>query len=214
MKQYLSGLGRGAALLDSRVQILRPAADALAASDFVLGTFRVGSAQYEFAVSTATGEIFTSERLAEFQDCCTRRIAAQLGLQDCEYTAYCLMELYAPAWQEEKSEWPYERAYLGALIPAGVTDMDAYAAQAISDGNVRILLYLACRSSELREGRWSAEALSDWDAVEADLFGFAEDEALPSLDTFPRDYHYATDRPRMTLSSTQIRYSPANTEGS
>ena len=129
MKQYLSGLGRGAALLDSHVDVQRPAADTLVASDFVKGSFRANGQTWDFAVDTATGEIYTSERLSEFTDCCVRQIAARLGL-DSEYVADCLMELWRPAWQEEKSEWPRQRAYLGEVLPVGVTDMDAYAARA------------------------------------------------------------------------------------
>lgn len=206
MKQYLSG--RGASLGDCHVDVLRPAADTLVASDYVKGTFRANGRTWDFAVNTVNGEIYTSERLSEFTDCCVRQIAARLGL-DSEYVADCLMELWRPAWQEEKSEWPRQRAFLGEVLPVGVTDMDAYAAQALEDEDVRILLFLACRDGELREGRWSGETLSDWDAVEVQLFGFSPDEPLPTRETFPKDYHDAADRIRVTLTPDGVRYSPA-----
>lgn len=214
MKQYLSGLGRGAALLDSHVDVLRPAADTLVASDFVKGSFRANGQTWDFAVDTATGEIYTSERLSEFSDCCVRQITARLGLDRSEYVASCLTELWRPAWQEENIEWPWEEAYLGEVLPVGVTDMDAYAAQALEDEDVRILLFLACRDGELREGRWSGDTLSDWDAVEVELFGFSADEPLPTLETFPRDYHYVNDRVRVTVMPGEVRYRPAQSEGS
>ncbi len=214
MKQYLSGLGRGAALLDSHVDVLRPAADTLVASDYVKGSFRANGQTWDFAVDTATGEIYTSERLSEFSDCCVRQITARLGLDRSEYVADCLTELWRPAWQEENIEWPWEEAYLGEVVPVGVTDMEAYAARALEDEDVRILLFLACRDGELREERWSGETLSDWDAVEVQLFGFSDAEPLPTLETFPRDYHYVNDRVRVTVMPGEVRYRPAESEGS
>ena len=205
MKEYL---GRGAALADSHVDVLRPDVDKLVASDFVKGTFRAGGETYEFAVNTVTGEVYTSERLAELTQCLTTQIAARLGLDPDACVSDCLMELYRPAWQEENSEWPWQRAYLGEVLPVTVTDMDAYAAQCLADENVRVLLYFACRADELYEGRWRTDELEDWEAVEVQLFGFASDEPLPSPETFPRDYHYATDRPRMSLTPAEISWSP------
>ncbi len=214
MKDYLSGLGRGAALADSHVDVLRPAADKLVASDYVKGSFRAGGETYEFAVNTVTGAVYTSERLAELKERIVAHITARLGLDPGVCVADCLMELWRPAWQEENAEWPWERAYLGEVIPVDVTDMDAYVDEALADQDVRILLYLACRSGELWEGRWSDDELADWDAVEVELFGFADDEPLPSLEIFPSDYHYETDRPRMTLTPTEVRYTPGIKEGS
>ncbi len=209
MKDYLSGLGRGAALLDSHVDVLRPDADKLVPSDYVKGTFRAGGAEYEFTVDTVTGEIYTSERLAELTERLTARIASRLGLRPEACVADCLMELWKPAWHEVRSEWPWERAYLGEVLPVSVTDMDAYAAQVLADADTRVLLFLACRDDELYDGRWTAGDLADWDAVEVQLFGFASDEPLPDPETFPTDYIYASDRTRVTLTPEQVDFRAA-----
>lgn len=208
IKAYLSDLGSGAVLQDSHVDVLRPEADKLVASDFVEGTFRAGGETYEFAVNTVTGEIYTSERLPELTEKLTARLTARLGLPSDACTADCLMELSRPAWQEESAEWPWLRAFLGHVVPVSAVDLDDYAAQTLADEDVRILLYLACPADELWDGRWSSDDLAGWENVEIQLFGFAADEPLPTRETFPSSYLYGSDRPRMTLTPEAVLYRP------
>ena len=206
MKAYLSDRGSGAALQNCHVDVLRPEADKLVASDFVEGTFRAGGETFEFAVNTVTGEIYTSERLPELTEKLTARLTARLGLPSDACVADCLMELSRPAWQEESTEWPWLRAHLGHVLPVRAGDLDAYAAQILADEDVRILLYLACPADELRDGRWSTGDLAGWENVEIQLFGFAADEALPTLETFPVDYLYCSDHPRVTLTPETVQF--------
>ena len=60
-------------------------------------------------------------------------------------------------------------------------DMDAYAAQAISNENIMVRLYVACRSSELYKGRWTDEDLADFSSplLMPDMF---EHSSSPMLD--------------------------------
>ena len=197
IREYLAG--RGAEITECYTELLRPDGTKPISSDFVKGSFRMDGADYELAVNTVTGEVYTSERLDELEERLVALISARLGLEPAARVASCLVELWRPSWQAGHSEWPEHRSYLGHVLPVTVSDMDAYAAQALEDENVRVLLYLTCRSDELREGRWSGDALAGWRDVEIELFGFAADESLPSPETFPHDYHYAADRPRLTL---------------
>ena len=206
IKEYLSG--RGAEITECYVEMLRPDGTKPVASDFVKGSFRVGGADYNFAVNTVTGAVYTSERLAELNERIVARIAAQLGLDARDCLADCLVTLYAPPWQTPNAEWPWARSCLGSVLPVDLADMDACAAQLLADENARILLYLACRADELYEGRWTVADMAGWEAVEVHLFGFAADEPLPAAETFPRDYFDASDRPQMTLNETAIRYFP------
>ena len=206
MKAYLSGLGGGAALESGYVEVLRPDADKLVATDFVKGLFRAGGETYEYAVNTVTGGIYTSERFAEFAACCAAQALSRLGLDADDCVTVCGMTLYAQPWQTPRSEWPWERSCLGQVLPADTADMDGYVSRALADEDVRVQLFIACRADELREGRWNADTLSDWKSVEVRLFGFAPDEPLPTAETFPKDYFYAADRPCITLNETGIIY--------
>ena len=57
IKAYLSG--RGAVITESYVEALRPDGTKAVHSDFVKGKFRIDGEEYQFAVNTVTGEIWT-----------------------------------------------------------------------------------------------------------------------------------------------------------
>ncbi len=204
IKDYLSG--RGGRLTESYVELLRPDGTKDVASDFVKGTFRAGGADYEFAVNTLTGAVYTSEKLPELQSRCAAKMLAQLGLDADEAAAACRMELYTRPWQTPQPEWPWARSYLGHVLPTDVTDLDAYASACLADENVRIQLFVACRADALSAGRWTPADMTGWKYFEVRLFGFAADEPLPTPEELPGDLSSSFTGRRMTLQSDVITY--------
>ena len=210
MKGYLSDRDENAVLTESHADVLRPAADQLVLSDYVKGTFRDGGASYEITVNVVTGEIYTSERLPEFAESCIRLIEERLGLNPGDCVGNCsVMELYAPAWQKENPEWPWERAYLGRVLPVGLRDMDAYAAQALSNGDVRLVMYLACRDTDIGPERWTEADIADWDNTEVTLLALTgPGAALPSSEELTVDYRNSFAGDRLQLSDRGIAFQP------
>ena len=210
MEDYFSGKERGAVITESHAQVLRPDADKLALSDFVLGTFKDGGEEYEFAVNVVTGGIYTSERLQEFEESCIRFLEGQLGLNPSDCVGLCsVMELYAQPWQETNPDWPWEKAYLGHVIPAAVQDMDAYATQALSNEDVRLIVYLACRNTVLSSGRWTEADISDWHNTEVTLMALSgKDAALPEADELTVDYRNNFQGDRLVFSDKGITFTP------
>ena len=206
IRDYLPG--RGSEITEIYVEMLRPDGTKPVSSDFVKGKFRLDGAEYDFAVNTVTGEIYTSEHLPEFSASCGAQLLSRLGLDARACLTDCRMTLYTAPWQEPNPEWPWERSCLGSVLPVDVADMDAYAAQAIADENITVRLYVACRSNELYKGRWTDADLAGWNDTQAELFGFAPGEPFPTLETCPGSYHSAADRPRMTLRQGNISYRP------
>ena len=164
MKEYLAERGGRASLTESHADVLRPDADRLVLSDFVKGTFRDGSGEYEFAVNVVTGEIYTSESLPLFQEACVRLIEARLGLEPSNCVGTCTVWTCAPAWETPRSEWPDETAYLGHVLPVGVTDLETAAARAIGDGLIRLSVDIACLEA------LSAELKDRIDVIEREIY--------------------------------------------
>ncbi len=209
MKDYLSGKG-GAVITESHAQVLRPDADKLALSDFVLGAFKYREEDHEFAVNVVTGEIYTSERLPEFETCCIQALEDQLGFTPADCVGTCsVMELYAPPWQETNPEWPWEKAYLGHVIPANVQDMDTYATQALSNEDVRLIVYMVCRNTTLGSGRWTEGDISDWHNTEVTLMALnGRDAALPAAEALTADYRNGFQGGSLILSDKGITFTP------
>ena len=170
IKEYLAGRGE---IEECYADVQRPDADKLIVSDYAKGTFRMGGESYEFAVNVVTGEIWTSERTAECTDCCLRLLEARLGLEPAACKARCAMWTHAPAWQTPNEDYPDETAYLGQVVPVGIEDMDAYAAQAIADGNIRVDAHIFC-TELLSEDRWTLDDTADWDYVTVCLYAVDE----------------------------------------
>ena len=208
IKNYLSG--RGASITECYVELLRPDGTRAWAADYVKGKFRIEGEEYQFAVNTVTGEIWTSERLPEFCGCCVRSIFSRLGLRSDlnPYVTDCIADFYAPPGKAISEEFPWARSYLGSVISDDVTDLRAYAEQALADEDVRILLYVACHADELWEGRWSTDDLAGWENVEIALFGFPEGEPLPSREDFPTEYIYTFTGPRVSLLPDRVEWDP------
>ena len=205
MKDYLSG--RGGKLTECYVEMLRPDGTKPVASDYVKGTFRMDGEDYEFAVNTVTGAVYTSERMSELQSCCTAQILSRLGLDADETVTDCLVELYSQPWQTPNDDWPWERSYLGCVLPVDAdTDMDGFAAQYLADPDARVLLFVACRADELSAGRWTPAVLAGWNKVEIQLFGIPADEPLPSPEGFPGDQLSSFTGRYMTLHDDVITY--------
>ena len=171
INEYLAG--RGAVIEECYADVQRPDADKLIVSDFAKGTFRADGESYEFAVNVKTGEIWTSERTAECTECCIRLLEERLGLEPTACKARCMMWTDAPAWQTPNADYPDETAYLGQVVPVGIEDMEAYAAQAIADGNIRIDADIFC-TEPLSEERWTLDDTADWDDVTVWLYAVDE----------------------------------------
>ena len=208
IKSYLSG--RGAEITECYVELLRPDGTRAYASDYVKGKFRWGGDEYQFAVNTVTGEIYTSERLPQFCGYCTRSIFSRLGLRSDlhPYVTECIADVYAPPGKAIGEEFPWERSCLGSVISDDVTDLQAYAGEALADEDVRILLYVACHADELWEGRWSTDDLAGWENVEIAIYGFPEGEPLPSQKDFPTEYIYTFTGPRVNLLPDRVEWDP------
>ena len=208
MKEYLAERGGRASLTESHADVLRPDADRLVLSDFVKGTFRDGSGEYEFAVNVVTGEIYTSESLPLFQEACVRLIEARLGLEPSNCVGTCTVWTCAPAWETPRSEWPDETAYLGHVLPVGVTDLETAAARAIGDGLIRLSVDIACLEA-LSAERWSGSDTVDWNETTVTLYGLGGPEArLPSPEEFTYDYQSAFKGDRLRLSREELRFTP------
>ena len=205
IRDYLSG--RNARITESYVELLRPDGTKAVSSDYVKGTFRVDGADYEFAVNTVTGAVYTSERMSELQSCCTAQILSRLGLDADGTVTDCLVELHSQPWQTPNDDWPWARSYLGSVLPVDVgTDMDGFAAQYLADPDARVLLFVACRANELSAGRWTPAVLAGWSKVEIQLFGIPADEPLPSPEGFPGDLLSSFTGRMMSLHDDVISY--------
>ena len=209
LNDYLSARGGGAALTELHADVQRPDMSHLVVSDFVKGSFRDGGETYEITANVVTGEIYTSERLPEFAESCIRKLEELLGLNpdDCVGNC-CVVDLYAPAWQEEKPEWPQERAYLGQVLPAELKDMDAYAAKAFSDGDIRLIVYLACRDADLGPERWTEAAVADWNGTDVTVMALEPGAPLPSPEELTVSYRNSFSGDRMILCDGKIKFTP------
>lgn len=195
IEAYLSAQ-EGASVSEIYADVQRPDADKLALSDYVKGTFRRGGEEYAFAVDVVTGEIWTSEQLPTFYDACADTIAQRLGLGDC--AAELKLWVDVPAWHTENSEWPWETAYLGEVLPVTVTDMDAYAALALEEENIRIDADIACRMP-LSEKRADT---AGWKNFNIRLYDVGDGElSVPDRETFSGDM--------LWLTETESRFTPA-----
>ncbi len=208
IRNYLSG--RGASVTECYVELLRPDGTRARAADYVKGRFRADGEEYQFAVNTVTGGIWTSERLPQFCGYCTESIFSRLGLRGdpSRYVTDCVADCYAPPGKAVSGEFPWARSYLGSVIPVDVADLRACAEEALADEDVRILLFVACHSDELWEDRWSTDDLAGWENVEIQLFGFPAGEPLPSQKDFPTEYIYNFAGPRVTLLPDRVEWDP------
>ncbi len=214
LKEYLSKRGGDAALTEIHADVQRPDASHLAVSDFVKGTFRAGGETYEITGNVVTGEIYTSERVPEFADSIIRKLEELLGLDPDDCVGNCaVVDLYAPAWQEEKPEWPGESAYLGQVIPADLKDMDAYAAQAFSNGDIRLIIYLACRDTDIGPERWTEADIADWDGTDVTIMELEPGASLPAPEELTVSYRNGFIGDRLTLCDGRIEFRQGKTSG-
>ena len=209
MKEYLAAHG-GGEITDCRVDTLRPDASTLMPSDYVEGTFRAGGETYAFAVNTVTGAVFTSERAEEFRRRCVGAAETALGLPPGSCVGCCAVaERYAPAWQEEKPEWPWATAFLGDVLPVDAQDLDALAAAALTDGSERVIIYIVCRGVPLAPDRWSEADVADWDGAEVSVMALpAPDAPLPAPEELTVDYRNDFPGDLVILSDGGIRFRP------
>lgn len=203
MQEYLSG--RKARLEECHANVLRPDADKLVLSDYVSGTFREGDESCEFAVNVKTGKIYTSEQLPAFTRSCLRLIEARLELPPAACVGGCTLWMDVPAWQEPREEWPDQTTYLGHVLPVGIEDIDACAAQLLTEDSVCLLVELACPREEIKEGRWTLEDLRGLQNTEIILYGIDGD--LPTQEDL-KDYYSSFSGVRLRLRPENITFSP------
>lgn len=118
----------------------------------------------------------------------------------------CAVWTDAPAWVNGNSEWPYETTYLGKVVPVSITDMDAYAVQAIKDGNIRLDIDLVCRGAPLSTERWSLSDTEDWNNTTVTLYGISGE--LPTKESFTEDYLEDFSGDVLQLSREKILFQP------
>ena len=206
IKEYLAARGGSAVLTESYAEVLRPDAGKLVLSDYVKGSFREGDESYHIAVNVVTGKIYSSERLPEFREYCIRALEKRLGLERADCVGNCsVVELYAAPWQEESEEWPWERSYLGPVLPVDVQDLADYADRAISDEDIRLVVDFVCRNTEPDPARWMETGLSDWQSTVVTLMVLPEhDAALPLPEELTVEYRNGFPGVKLTLSERGI----------
>ncbi len=153
MKSYLAQRGGKASVSSIYADVHRVDADRLELSDFVKGTFSADGETYSFWADVVTGEVYTSERMDEFTDCCSARTAELLGLDPSQCVGSCIIALERSFALEYDDRTEYFT--LDDVLPVTVGDMDAFVRQALEAEDVTVQTYLVCRGVTELSGRWT-----------------------------------------------------------
>ena len=181
MEEYLSVSHKGARVTEINAHVLRPAADTLALSGFVKGKFESGGEKYDFAVNTVTGDVYTSERLPEFEERVYLLICERLGIDpdECVYSSLC--SLHADSYYVDPETGDTHQAYLGEVIPV-TADVDELARGALSDPLHSVIIRIACPQKYLTAEAISSYSAEGWEGTSVRLFGY--EGAIPDKETF------------------------------
>ncbi len=150
MNEYFQNAGKKASVESIYADVTRPAADRLEMSDYVKGNYRLGKDSYEFWANVETGSIYTSERLMEFGESVLKLQADRLGLDaDC-CTCYAAVTI-EPEFTGEmgNSRGQTDTVTLNDMLPVSITDMDAFAKEALESEYVSVRSFIVCRSNPL-----------------------------------------------------------------
>ena len=199
METYLKTRGAKKVSVDTaRTSRERTAPDRIEMTDFVFGTYRIDGQEYEYWVDVGTGEIFTSERLAEFEAVCYDLMLSELGVDPAHSVGLC--NAY------------FLRAPRDSVMPVEIEDPEAYARSFLHGDEFSVVLWAVCGASEAPPNRWTEEDTADWNRDEARVCVTPAGEALPAFGNGVNlGYSYFRDftGDKYELSSEAVRYTPA-----
>ena len=152
IKAYLSEHYKKAKLESCDQLVARPAADRLEGTPWVHGNFSVGEDRYEYWANTATGDIYTDERVAELCAVTAEELAEALGFAPGDVAA----DVYPMLILEDDVRYD--------LLPVDIGDLRAYARAALTDPDVKLRIY-AGGLWEVTEAQVQA-LLDGWAGVE------------------------------------------------
>ncbi|MCR5686076.1 MAG: hypothetical protein K6G81_11810, partial [Lachnospiraceae bacterium] len=110
----------------------------------------LGKDSYEFWANVETGSIYTSERLMEFGESVLKLQADRLGLDADRCTCYAAVTI-EPEFTGEmgNSRGQTDTVTLNDMLPVSITDMDAFAKEALQSEYVSVRSFIVCRSNPL-----------------------------------------------------------------
>ena len=175
----------------------KPAPDRVEMTQFVHGDYRIDGQKYEYWVNVETGEIFTSERIAQFKAACYDLMLEALGVDGAHCVGLCNVD--------------FARAPRDTVIPAEIDDPEGYARAHLHTDAFSAFLWLVCSASEAPSGRWTAEDTADWNQDVARVCVVPAGEALPEFGNGVNlGYYYFRDfeGDKYIMTSQAVEYTP------
>ncbi len=175
----------------------RPAADRIEMTEYVMGKYRIDGQEYEYWVNVKTGEIFTSERLKEFEAVCYSLMLSELGVDPARCVGLCNVVFFCA---------PRDR-----VMPVEIGDPASYARSRLHSDEFGAYLWLVCSASEAPPNRWTAENAADWNQDEARICVMPLGEALPEFGNGVNlGYSYFRDftGDKYHISAQAVEYTP------
>lgn len=165
MEAYVSEqFGRGAKLESCDQLVRRPAADQLVSTSWVHGDISVaGGEKIGYWANTADGAIFTNERVPELSAATAGLLSEALGVPG------AVAHVYPVLFTEEES--------LHGYLPVTVGDMRAWAAAALTDGDV--ILRISAGGPGAIPDELAAALAETWSGVSLTWYELPAD-ALPT----------------------------------
>ena len=125
-------------------------------TDFITGTCSSGGKNYDFAVNTRTGELYTSREFEAFRDALCAYLMSKLSLpaEGFAVSMHTARPLSVSGEHPEYGVYPFQN-----MLPAVIPDMDAYVREAAEGEDMSIYLQLAYIGAplEFSESRDPAE---------------------------------------------------------
>lgn len=198
MESYLKTRGAKKASVDTaKTDRERSAPDRIEMTEFVLGKYRIDGQEYEYWVNVETGEIFTSERCAQFEEICYTLMREELGVGGAHCVGLCnAYFIHAPH---------------DGVMPAEIEDPASYARSHLHADEFGLVLWLVCDASEVPPGGWTAADTADWNQDEARVCVLPAGEALPEFGNGVNlGYSYFRDfeGDKYEMSSASVEYTP------
>ena len=147
MKDYFAASGMNASVASIYADVTRPDIDRLEISDFVKGEYRLGNENFEFWANVETGSIYTSERLEEFGASVLKVQADRLGFDPADCSCYASLTM-EPEFTGESgnSRGQTDTVTLNDVLNVTITDMDAFAKEALESEYAFVRSFIVCRS--------------------------------------------------------------------
>ena len=177
----------------------RPAPDRIEMTEFVYGKYRIDGQEYEYMVNVKTGEIFTTERMADLEAACYDRMCAELGVDPAKCVGLCNVD--------------FIEAPRDTLLPAEIEDAASYARTQLHSDAFVACLWLVCPASEVPPGGWTAEDTAGWHDDVARICVMPAGQALPELGNgvylgFTYFQNFTGDK--YVLSAGGVEYTPGS----